>query len=99
MKIETHKTENISWDIDGCDAHAGVLTEPEKGTYINGLRIVLKTDEDNNCFVANDEQFIRDVHKALTGLINHVDKARGVGRSLESSTFVGGVGVTLTKEE
>lgn len=80
MKVTTNSTETITWDIDGCSAQAGVLTEAGRGVYINGVVILMKGDSDNNRFESNDEQFIRDVHKALGELIAHTDRKRGLGR-------------------
>ena len=84
MNIESHKTENITWDIDGCTATATVSAESGKGIEITGVNIGLSADLENNRIISNDEQFIRDVHKALGQLIAHVDKERGLGRTDKS---------------
>lgn len=77
MNIETNKTETITWDIEGCKATASTENTTIKNVVIAMLSGSASGD---NRMQATDEQFIRDVHKALTELINHVDKQRGVGK-------------------
>lgn len=94
MNIETNKTETITWDIEGCKATASTENTTIKNVVIAMLSGGASGD---NRMQATDEQFIRDVHKALTELINHVDKQRNVGNpSIDNG--IESMSVTLTDE-
>lgn len=71
MKTLTETKTTIDFDIDNCESEAVI-----ENRVIKSVKIHLKGDQ-NNSFISNDEQFIRDVHKALSGLILHLDKERG----------------------
>lgn len=78
MNIKSEKTEEITWDIELCAASATLRTISGQGTTIDVVHIERKSGGESNCFVSDDEQFIRDVHKALSELILHLDGGSGI---------------------
>src|SRR5690606_28343705 len=76
MKITTNSTEILEWDIQDCEARAAIKSENNSHTFD---WIVIKKKDSIILDMAWDEEMLRSIHKAIGGLIDHLDRKRGVG--------------------
>lgn len=83
MNIKKLTKEELSWDIDLCESKAvindGILmgfSVSQKGPIISGTSgIQVEIPNENR---------VREIHKAMTELIQHLDQSRGFARRNES---------------
>lgn len=76
MNIKKLTKEELSWDIDLCEATAlidnGVLMNfsiKQKGAILSGTSGI-------QVEIPNEDR-VREIHKAMTELIQHLDQSRG----------------------
>lgn len=79
MEVNTKKIQSIAWDIGLCDAKGQIVVENGK-VLTNSIKIKKRvaTNEIGSIFNSQDEEFIRDVYKALGEFIVHLDGLKGM---------------------
>lgn len=76
MEINSTKTEEIKWDIPAM----GQFNATVENNRILNLEFCETGADCDRCLKSNNEEYLRAIHKALTGLFKHLDKDRNFGR-------------------
>lgn len=86
MEITTTKIHGLNWDFPGANEF--------DATIINGriteLRFRDVGDLTNSELRSINEKYLRNIHKALTGLFQHIDSVRNIGNEQIEQDIVEG---------
>lgn len=83
MEIQTESTEVLRWDINGIKAEARIESQNAAHTF-KGFDTTGSVEGRSTFIVTVDkEDDLKELHKALGELIQHLDQKRGVGRQAE----------------
>ncbi len=69
MKIQPTNIETITWDLDG-SGHFEVVLE---NNVIKTLKMCENGSDETKCLHTTSIKHLRNLHKALTSLLNHMD--------------------------
>jgi len=75
MEITTTKIHGLNWDFPGANEFNATITNGR----ITELRFRDVGDLTNSELCSINEKYLRNIHKALTGLFQHIDDIRNIG--------------------
>lgn len=81
MKVTTNSTETLEWEIEGIEAKAEITSQnnDHKLTMFRWDQPGKGVDGTSSLVVILNEEVMRGIHKALSELVEHMDRKRGVG--------------------
>lgn len=91
MKVTTNSTETLEWDIEGVEAKAEITSQnnDHKLTMFRWDQPGKGVDGTSSLVIILNEEVMRGIHKALSELVDHMDRKRGVGNP--AMTYPAGV--------